>query len=57
MLRTRREGGLLRNIDGRGLRLPMSTAVTTSAAEALWHELRDRLRSFIARRVRSPQDA
>jgi RNA polymerase sigma-70 factor, ECF subfamily len=57
MLRTRREGGLLRNIDGRGLRLPMSTAVTTSAAEALWHELHDRLRSFIARRVRSPQDA
>jgi RNA polymerase sigma-70 factor (ECF subfamily) len=35
----------------------MSTAATTSAAEAVWHELHDRLRSFIARRVRSPQDA
>jgi len=35
----------------------MSTAVTTPAAEAVWHDLRDRLRRFIARRVRSPQDA
>jgi RNA polymerase sigma-70 factor, ECF subfamily len=57
MLPTRRQGGLLRALDGRGLRLPMSTAATTSAAEAVWHELHDRLRRFIARRVRSPQDA
>jgi RNA polymerase sigma-70 factor (ECF subfamily) len=57
VLRTRREGGLLRALDGRGLWLPMSTAVTTPAAPAIWHELHDRLRSFIARRVRSPQDA
>jgi RNA polymerase sigma-70 factor, ECF subfamily len=35
----------------------MSTAVTTPATEAIWHELHDRLRRFIARRVRSPQDA
>jgi RNA polymerase sigma-70 factor, ECF subfamily len=57
VLRARGEGGLLRALDGRGLRLPMSTAVTTPAAEAVWHELHDRLRRFIARRVRSPQDA
>lgn len=37
--------------------MPMSTAVTTPAAEAVWYELHDRLRRFIARRVRSPQDA
>src|SRR5215207_2285702 len=35
----------------------MSPAVTTPAAEAVWQELHDRLRRFIARRVRSPQDA
>jgi DNA-directed RNA polymerase specialized sigma24 family protein len=57
VLRARDEGGLLRALDGRGLRLPMSTAVTTPVAEAVWHELHDRLRRFIARRVRSPQDA
>ena len=57
MLRTRRESGLLRDFDGRGLRLPMSMAVTTPAAEVVWHDLHDRLRRFIARRVRSPQDA
>ena len=57
MLRARGEGGLLRALDGRGLRLPMSTAVTSPVAEAVWHELHDRLRRFIARRVRSPQDA
>jgi RNA polymerase sigma-70 factor, ECF subfamily len=57
VLRTRGEGRLLQAFDGRELRLPMSIAVTTPAAEAIWHELHDRLRSFIARRVRSPQDA
>jgi RNA polymerase sigma-70 factor, ECF subfamily len=57
VLRARVEGGLLRTLDGRGLRLPMSTTVTTPAAEAVWHELHVRLRRFIARRVRSPQDA
>jgi SAM-dependent methyltransferase len=35
----------------------MSTTVTAPVAEAVWHELHDRLRRFIARRVRSPQDA
>jgi RNA polymerase sigma-70 factor (ECF subfamily) len=57
VLRARGEGGLLRALDGVGLRLPMSTSVTPPAAEAVWHELHDRLRRFIARRVRSPQDA
>jgi RNA polymerase sigma-70 factor, ECF subfamily len=57
VLRAGGEGGLLRALDGRGLRLPMSTAIRPPAAEAVWHELHDRLRRFIARRVRSPQDA
>ena len=57
MLRARGEGRLLRALTGRGLRLPVSAAVTTPAAEAVWHELHDRLRRFIARRVRSQQDA
>jgi RNA polymerase sigma-70 factor, ECF subfamily len=57
VLRTRRKGGLLRALDGRGLRLPMSTAVITPTAEGVWLGLHDRLRRFIARRVRSPQDA
>ena len=57
MLRARGEGGLLRALDGWGLRLPMSTAVTAPVAEAVWDELHDRLQRFIARRVGSPQDA
>jgi RNA polymerase sigma-70 factor, ECF subfamily len=57
VLRTRGKGGLLRAHDGRGLRLPMSTAVSTPTAEGVWLDLHDRLRRFIARRVRSPQDA
>jgi RNA polymerase sigma-70 factor, ECF subfamily len=57
VLRACGEGGLLRALDGRELRLPMSTTVTAPVAEAVWHELHDRLRRFIARRVGSPQDA
>ena len=56
VLRACGQGGLLRALDARGLRLPM-TGAPTPVADAVWRELHDRLWSFIARRVRSPQDA
>ncbi len=57
MLRARGEGGLLRVVGGRRLRLPMSAAVNAPIVEEVWRELHDRLLGFISRRVRRPEDA
>lgn len=56
-MRARAEAGLLRTVDQGWLRLPMSAVAGAPSAEAVWQELHDRLLGFIARRVRSRDDA
>ncbi len=59
MLRTRREGELLRFGLGRDLRVPVTVPPPAGAADtaALWSQFRSRLHGFIARRVRDPGHA
>ena len=57
MLRRPGESGLLRPGRVGRVRLPVSGSVDTQTAEAVWRELHDRLLGFIARRVRTPEDA
>jgi RNA polymerase sigma-70 factor (ECF subfamily) len=57
VLRARGEGGLLRAGKRGRMCLPMSDTVNAPTVEAVWRELHDQLLRFIARRVRTPEDA
>jgi RNA polymerase sigma-70 factor, ECF subfamily len=57
VLSARGEGRLLRAGGGWRMRLQMSGTVVAGGAEAAWRELHDQLLGFIARRVRTHEDA
>ncbi len=53
----RRTGGLLQAIDGGRMHASMRSPDPTRMADAASDQMRDRLMAFIARRVRTPDDA